>query len=125
ARARAGRPHGGWRQRGSFRAARASPSRPGLRRRSHAGGRAGRGCCPRRRGTAPRGPGPRPRTTARRVVTSVVPATIRPMPKASTHVGWLENERSPKPTVGTVSTVKYTALSSGRGAGPHDKGGEG
>jgi len=45
------------------------------------------------------------------------------MPKASTHVGWLENEKSPKPTVATVSTVKYTASSSGRCARPRDKGG--
>ena len=45
-------------------------------------------------------------SSAKIVVTSVVPATIRQMPKTSIDVGWLEKEKSPKPTVATVSTVK-------------------
>ncbi len=45
-------------------------------------------------------------SSANKVVTSVVPATIRQMPKTSIQNGWPEKEKSPKPTVATVSTVK-------------------
>ncbi len=45
-------------------------------------------------------------SSANNVVTSVVPATIRQMPKTSIQNGWPEKEKSPKPTVATVSTVK-------------------
>jgi hypothetical protein len=44
--------------------------------------------------------------SAKIVVTSVVPARIRQIPKISIQVGWVENEKSPKPTVAIVSTVK-------------------
>ncbi len=45
-------------------------------------------------------------SSANSVVTSVVPATIKKIPNTSIAVGWLANEKSPKPTVATVSTVK-------------------
>ncbi len=45
-------------------------------------------------------------SSANTVVTSVVPATISATPNASTQAGCWENEKSPKPTVAIVSTVK-------------------
>ncbi len=40
------------------------------------------------------------------VVTSVTPAMISPIPKICRAVDWWAKEKSPKPTVAKVSTVK-------------------
>ena len=53
-------------------------------------------------------------SSANIVVMSVTPATISKMPNTTMPVGCAANEKSPKPTVATVSTVKYTASSSDR-----------
>ncbi len=45
-------------------------------------------------------------TSAKIAVTTVVPARISTIPKTSIQPGCPENEKSPKPTVATVSTVK-------------------
>ena len=45
-------------------------------------------------------------SSAKIVVTNVVPAMIRQTPKISNQTGWVANEKSPKPTVAIVSTVK-------------------
>jgi hypothetical protein len=39
-----------------------------------------------------------------------VPARISRIPNTSSQTGCVENEKSPNPTVATVSTVKYAAL---------------
>ena len=45
-------------------------------------------------------------SSAKMVVTSVVPAMINAIPNSSMGSGWVANEKSPNPTVAIVSTVK-------------------